>query len=52
MKQRPRGSKTGTQGLENAYLRSVIPAELFVDIFEEIIEDEREWKTKDKIQGR
>jgi hypothetical protein len=29
------------EGLENAYLRSVIPAELFVDIFEEIIEDER-----------
>jgi len=48
----PRGSKTGTQGLENAYLRSVIPAELFVDIFEEIIEDERKRKTKDKIQGR
>tara|TARA_R100000773_G_C4170487_1_gene84378 strand:- start:32 stop:688 length:657 start_codon:yes stop_codon:yes gene_type:complete len=36
----PRGSKTGTQGLDNAYLRSMIPAELFEDIFEQIIEDE------------
>jgi len=30
----PRGSKTGTQGLKNAALRSVIPPALFHEIFE------------------
>ena len=29
----PRGSRTGTQGLKGDYLRSQIPPELFVDIF-------------------
>ena len=28
----PRGSRTGTQGLKGAYLRSQIPAELFIEI--------------------
>tara|TARA_R100000353_G_scaffold133693_1_gene94773 strand:- start:416 stop:1036 length:621 start_codon:yes stop_codon:yes gene_type:complete len=32
----PRGSKTGTQGLKNDYLRSQIPPALFEDIFKEI----------------
>jgi site-specific DNA-cytosine methylase len=32
----PRGSKTGTQGLKGDYLRSQIPAELFIDIFNDI----------------
>mgnify|MGYP003112119460 CR=1 FL=1 len=39
----PRGSKTGTQGLKNDYLRSQIPSSLFFDIFKqmenEIIKD-------------
>ena len=32
----PRGSKTGTQGLKNDMLRSVIPPKLFHEIFEHI----------------
>jgi hypothetical protein len=32
----PRGSQTGTQGLKGDYLRSQIPAELFIDIFNDI----------------
>lgn len=32
----PRGSKTGTQGLKGDYLRSQIPEELFIDIFNDI----------------
>jgi hypothetical protein len=32
----PRGSKTGTQGLKNDYLRSQIPPTLFQDLFGEI----------------
>lgn len=32
----PRGSKTGTQGLENAYEKSKIPSELIIEILESI----------------
>ena len=32
----PRGSKTGTQGLKNDYLRSQIPSSLFFDIFKQM----------------
>lgn len=31
----PRGSKTGTMGLNNAYERSIIPAALFYEILKE-----------------
>lgn len=34
----PRGSKTGTQGLENAYLRSKLPAKLCQDILLSVIQ--------------
>lgn len=33
----PRGSKTGTQGLKTDYERSMIPEQLFYEIFEQII---------------
>jgi len=32
----PRGSRTGTQGLKNAKERSVIPPNLFREIFEQL----------------
>jgi len=32
----PRGSKTGTQGLKGSYIRSQIPEELFIEIFNSI----------------
>ena len=33
----PRGSKTGTQGLKNNYLRSIVPSELCIEILESCI---------------
>ena len=32
----PRGSKTGTQGLKGSYERSIVPPELFIEIFNHI----------------
>jgi hypothetical protein len=38
----PRGSRTGTQGLKDAKLRSMIPLELSAEILESILPERKE----------
>lgn len=33
----PRGSRTGTQGLKNSYIKSMIPPAIFEDIFKQLL---------------
>ena len=40
----PRGSRTGTQGLKSAYLKSQIPPKLFIEIFNQVFEKKKIYK--------